>query len=391
LLPPFAKGRAGVGFWREWRTAVSSEETVVDAASLGFDAERLKRLPELVQHGITEGMFPAAVYRVLRRGRIVAQGALGMAQPDANPPVAATLATVFDMASISKPFAATLLLKCVERGDLHLGQPIGDFLPEAGDSPVGKVSLRQIATHVSGLPPWRPLYQGTDSALTQIFATPLEHEPGTHYAYSDLGYILLGEIVARVGGEPLNVLAQKQIFTPLGMTRTTYCPPREWHPQIAATANCGWRKDQVLVGEVHDANAHSMGGVSGHAGLFSNVLDLTRFALAFQYPEEAAAQGIPPLLGRLARRLAQERQIAPEIGGHSIGWFTPPNGMLPCADLLSPRTFGHTGFTGTLLMFDPEHELTLMLLTNHVYTTRTGLLTLRRQLANAVAGALTGS
>ena len=367
---------------------MDTEEVVEDVAALGFDAERLQRLHALIERGVTEGMYPAAVYRVLRGGRIVAQGALGMAQPDATPPVATTVETVFDMASISKPIAATLLLQCVERGDLHLNQPIGDFLPEAGDSPVAKVSLRQIATHVSGLPPWKPLYQKPD-ALAQIFATPLDHEPGTHYAYSDLGYILLGEIVARVGGKPLDLLAQERIFTPLGMTRTTYCPPADWRPQIAATANCGWRKDRILVGEVHDANAHSLGGVSGHAGLFSNVPDLTRFAIALQHPPRAEKCGIPPVLGSLTRKLAQERQIAAEIGGHSIGWFTPPNGMLPFGDLLSPQTFGHTGFTGTLLMFDPEHELTLILLTNSVYTPKGGLLTLRRHFANAVAGAVT--
>jgi CubicO group peptidase (beta-lactamase class C family) len=365
---------------------VDTEEVVEDVAAQGFDAERLQRLHALVERGVTEGMYPAAVYRVMHAGRIVAQGALGMAQPDSDPPRATTMETVFDMASISKPFAATLLLQCVERGDLHLGQPIGDFLPEAGESPVGKLSLRQIATHVSGLPPWRPLYQGTN-ALEQIFATPLDHEPGTHYAYSDLGYILLGEIVARVGGKPLDVLAQERIFTPLGMTRTTYCPPTDWHPQIAATANCGWRKDRILVGEVHDANAHSLGGVSGHAGLFSNVPDLTRFALALQYPLRAKSYGIPPVLATLTRRLAKQSQIAPEIGGHSIGWFTPPNGMLPCGDLLSPNTYGHTGFTGTLLMFDPIDQITLMLLTNSVYTLKPGLLTLRRLFANAVAGA----
>jgi len=368
---------------------LDTEEVVADVAALGFDAARLQRLPALVERGVIENMYPAAVYRVLRQGRIVAQGALGMAQPDASTPYATTMETVFDMASISKPFAATLLLQCVERGDLHLGQPIGDFLPEAANSPVAKINLRQIASHVSGLPPWKPLYQGADPALTQIFATALDYEPGIHYAYSDLNYILLGEIVARVGGKTLDALAQERIFGPLGMTRTAYCPPSDWHPQIAATANCGWRKDQILVGEVHDANAHSLGGVSGHAGLFSNVPDMTRFVLALQYPEVAKACGLPPILGPLARRLAQERQIAPEIGGHSIGWFTPPNGMLPYADLLSPHTFGHTGFTGTMLVFDPQNELTLILLTNSVYTPKTGLLTLRRHFANAVAGALT--
>ncbi len=366
---------------------MSGEDRTTDARTLGFDRERLRQVDHIVERGIREGMFPAAAYRILRHGQIAAEGAFGLAQPDSEPPVAATLETVFDMASISKPFAAVLLLQMVERGDLHLGQTVGDFLPEAGDSPVGKLTLRQIATHVSGLPPWKPLYLQPEP-LAQIFATPLDHEQGTHYAYSDLGYILLGTIVARVAKQPFDHLAQERIFGPLGMTRTAYRPPAEWRGQIAATANCGWRKDKILIGEVHDANAYSLGGISGHAGLFSCVPDLTRFALSLQYPEAASARNIPPVLAPLTLRLARERQIAPEIGGHSIGWFTPPNGMLPSADLLSPHTFGHTGFTGTLLMFDPQHDLTLILLTNHVYTTVGGLLTLRRLFTNAVAGAI---
>lgn len=367
------------------------EDLFAGPEALGFDAERLGAVDTLLERGIAGGLFPAAVYLVLRRGRIAARGAFGLAQPDASPPVPATLETIFDMASVSKPITATLLLQCVEEGRLHLGQTVADFLPEAAESPVGPVSLRQLATHTSGLPPWKPLYK-TEAAspVADILVTPLEAEPGTRYAYSDLGYILLGEILARVTERPLDRLAQKRIFAPLGMARSGYCPEAALHPTIAATANCAWREGKTLVGEVHDANAHSMGGVAGHAGLFSTALDMARFALALVDALTASPLGLPPLLHPLARRLAAENQIDPTIGGHSIGWFTPPNGMLPRGDLLSMRAFGHTGFTGTLLLFDPEYDLILLLLTNRVYSPGegTGVLRLRRLFANAVGGAI---
>ncbi len=356
--------------------------------SLGFDAERLRRVDALLERGIADGLFPAAVYVVLRHGKIAAQGAFGLAQPAADLPIPARLDTLFDMASLTKPMTATLLLQCVEEGRLHLGQRVADFLPEAAESPIGPIPLRQLASHVSGLPPWKPLYQTqAPSVLADILSTPLEAEPGTRYAYSDLGYILLGEILTRITGTPLDRLAQERIFTPLGMTRTGFCPDAALHPSIAATAHCSWRAGQILVGEVHDANAHSQGGVSGHAGLFSTAPDMVRFALALQ---GHTSETLPPLLSPLARRQAEANQIEPSIGGHSIGWFTVPNGMLPRGDLLSERAFGHTGFTGTLLLFDPAYDLALLLLTNRVYMPGDGLgvLRLRRLFVNIVAGAL---
>ncbi len=355
--------------------------------SLGFDSERLRRVDALLERGVTEGLFPAAVYAVVRHGKIAAQGAFGLAQPDADSPIPARFDTIFDMASITKPITATLLLQAVEAGQLHLGQRVADFLPEAAESPVGPVALRQLATHVSGLPPWKPLYTTeASSVLADILTTPLEAEPGTRYAYSDLGYILLGEILTRVTGMTLDRLAQERIFTPLGMASTGFCPDTALHLSIAATANCAWRAGQILVGEVHDANAHRLGGVAGHAGLFSNAPNMIRFALAFR---NTVPEHLPPL-GPRARRLAETNQVDPTIGGHSIGWFTVPNGMLPRGDLLSERAFGHTGFTGTLLLFDPELDLTLLLLTNRVYQSGdgTGVLRLRRLFANLIAGSL---
>ncbi len=388
--------------------------------ALGFDAARLARVNDLLQRALDDGLFSAAAYAVLRRGRVATQGILGWAQPDMNPPVSATLETVFDLASLTKPMTAILLLQLVARGRLHLGQRVREFLPEAGDAPVGAITLRQLATHTGGLPAWKPLYTTqAANALADILAGSLESEPGAQYKYSDLGYILLGEILARLEDAPLDLLARDRLFRPLGMNRTGYNPAREGAATgknaCAATANCPWRAGKILVGEVHDANAHSMGGVSGHAGLFANLPDLIAFARAFQRVEgkparereewegraeeaetkhEAGARENPddPFapLGPLARRLAERNQLDPVMGGHSIGWFTPPNPMLPAGDLLSPRAFGHTGFAGASLVFDPEHDLTLILLTNRVYSRADGahILRLRRQFANLVAGAL---
>jgi CubicO group peptidase (beta-lactamase class C family) len=133
-----------------------------------------------------------------------------------------------------------------------------------------------------------------------------------------------------------------------------------------------------------------MGGVAGHAGMFSDIEDMTRYALALRYPETAKHLQIPPLLSHLTRPLTQENQIEPSIGGHSIGWFTPPNGMLPRGDILSAKSFGHTGFTGTMLMFDIPSDLTLLLFTNRVYYPGENpeSLRIRRLFANAVAGAV---
>lgn len=368
------------------------EELITPPARLGFHADRIRKIDLLLEQGLADRLYTSAVYMVLRKGKIAARGAFGIAQPDAVPIIPTTDDTLFDLASVTKPFTATLLLHAVEQGRIHLDQHVADFLPEASGTPAGSLPLRRLATHTSGLPAWKPLYKTPGRAIAEILSTPLQHEPGTHYVYSDLGYILLGEILARVTGMELDHLAREWIFAPLGMSWTGYNPDPSLRPITAATANCAFRPGKILVGEVHDANAFSMNGVAGHAGLFSTAGDLARFALGFLSPHVRHGRSSPePVLGIAAQRLVRENQAPPKVGGHSIGWFTVPNGMLPRGDLLSNRTFGHTGFTGTLLMFDPVFELAMILLTNRVYQTGegSGVLRLRRLFANAVAGSLT--
>lgn len=352
-----------------------------------MDDRRLERVHALVERGVHDGVYPAAAYAVVRGGRVWAKGAFGRIQPDGPNEAETDEHTIFDMASLSKPITATLLLQAVEEGRLHLRMALQDVLPEAVDAPVGPVSLQRLATHTSGLPAWKPLYK-SEQPIQEIFRTELEAEPGTRYAYSDLGYILLGQLVARVFDRPLDALAQERIFAPLGMTRTAYRPDASLQPEIAATANCPWRDGRTLIGEVHDANAHSLGGIAGHAGIFSTLADMIRFASLFAPQDDRKPVGA--VLSRLSIRLASENQIDSAIGGHSIGWFTPPNGMLPRADLLSDRTFGHTGFTGTMLWIDPHYSLAGILLTNRVYQPAEGkaLLRLRWLFSNAAASAV---
>jgi CubicO group peptidase (beta-lactamase class C family) len=374
------------------------EDLIRPPSELGLDPDRLTLAERLIKQGVTDGFYPAATYAILRHGYIACHGAMGQPQPDNAPQLQTQFDTIFDMASLTKPFTATLLLIAVEHGLIHLNQPVKDLLPvrelmpHTGDSPVGAVPIRMLATHTSGLPPWRPLYEAkAPTPVGEILSLPLEAEPGTRYAYSDLGYILIGEILHRLYGKPLDVLLQEHIARPLGMTRTGYRPDAALHPHIAATRHCPWRgPEKILIGEVHDANAWKLHGIAGHAGIFSNVPDMIRFALALRQPSTASQLGIRPVIRTMARKLAEQNQVDPTVGGHSIGWFTPPNGMLPRGDLLSIRSFGHTGFTGTSLLFDLETDLTLLLLTNRVYSNAdgTGVLRLRRMLANVVAGAV---
>ena len=367
------------------------KELIKPPKSLGFRPDKLQQAHELMDRGLKENLYSAAVYAVLRHGMIAAHGAVGMAQPDASPPIPATFETIFDMASVTKSMTATMLLQCIEEGRIQLSNTVGFLLPEAAGKPFGKVTVRQLATHVSGLPAWLPLYKSKEPVLDQILAAGLKTEPGTAYAYSDLGYITLGKILERITDTSLDKLQRERILEPLDMRQSGYLPDKSLYPRIAETAHYVEGQKRPIVGEVHDENADGMGGIAGHAGFFSSAPDLIRFALSLQCPTMAAHLGIPLVLGTLARRLAQHSQISdPAVGSHSIGWFAHPSGYLPNGDLLSDKSFGHTGFTGTLLMFDPTNDLALILLTNRVISPSDGtrFLTIRRLFANIVGGAL---
>ena len=225
----------------------------------------------------------------------------------------------------------------------------------------------------------------------------LTYEPGTKSVYSDLGLILLGAVVERLAGAPLAELAQARVTGPLGMKDTLYRPPAELQPRIAPTENDPWR-GRVLRGEVHDENAFALGGMAPHAGLFGTAPDLARFASMLL--DEGRGPG-QRLVSRATLELFTERAGVP-LATRALGWDTPANetgersstpgapGYTAAGSLLSPRSFGHTGFTGTSMWMDPERELYVILLTNRVHPTRenNGIRAVRAQVADAAVRAL---
>jgi len=359
---------------------------VVAPKDAGLDSRRLAMADQQVEIGVENGTYPAAVLLVARHGKIAhlrAFGTLGEGRPTQND-------SIFDLASVTKPHVATGLLTLVEDGKIVLGQTVEELLPQAKGTAFAPLTIRQLATHSAGLPAWKPLYKVTGSReaiLADMFSTPLHRPSDTKYTYSDLGYITIGEIVSKVSGMPLDQYLHARLFAPLGMKDTGYLPAPTLRERIAPTANEPSRPNATMSGVVHDGNSHSLGGLAGHAGLFGTAQDLAILASALVGDGSIKGNrvlGIPTL------RLVRTSQIPPEIGGHSIGWFTYPNDMLPRGDIWGPTTFGHTGFTGTMIVCDPAYDIAVILLTNRVMNPAdgTGMARVRRRVLNAVASAI---
>jgi CubicO group peptidase (beta-lactamase class C family) len=234
---------------------------------------------------------------------------------------------------------------------------------------------------------WAPIYKdarGKEQFLQKVVALDLAYAPGTKSVYSDLGFMLLGEVLERVAGEPLDAFVSRRIFAPLGMSSTRFCPGAELLACIAPTERDAWR-GRLVRGEVHDENAYALGGIASHAGLFSTAGDLARFA-------QMLLNGGVYDHQRIVSRATVERftrRAGVADSSRAYGWDTPAPGS-SAGDLLSPRAFGHTGFTGTSMWIDPERNLFIILLTNRVHPTRDNdaIRQVRRRVADAVVGGL---
>ncbi len=247
--------------------------------------------------------------------------------------------------------------------------------------------MKHLLTHTAGLPAWKPLYkqaQGREAIVKLVSSTPPIRQPGTGYTYSDLGYILMGAILEQVYEQSLAELFQRKVAEPLGMQNTSFTPPKEWQERIAPTAHSEAQPNKTLCGVVHDENAQAMEGIAGHAGLFGTLEDLLRFT-------RMILNGGRPLLSHYSVQLflTPQVQIANQpLGMHTIGLFAHPNPLLPRGDLFPTRCVGHSGFTGTLILFDPQVELGVIFLSNHVYYSREKetYLDYRRRILNMLAG-----
>ncbi len=313
--------------------------------------------------------FPGASIAVTQRGRLVALKAFGRFTYDSDSPLV-TPATLFDLASLSKVVATTAMAMILyERGLLDLDAPVMGIVPEFADVRAGDgdarrlvVSLRMLLAHSSGLPAYERLFlkAGTrDQLLHAAFTMPLVADPETRTAYSDIGFMVLGEALERLAGETLDRFCQREIFGPLGMAHTAYNPPPEGRVHIPPTQDDRTFRKRIIQGEVQDENASVLGGVAPQAGVFSTADDLARFAHAMQ-------GGEPAIFRRETLALFTRRGGSPAGTKRALGWDTPSKPS-QSGKYFSQQSYGHLGYTGTSLWIDPARQLSVILLTNRTW------------------------
>jgi beta-N-acetylhexosaminidase len=366
----------------------------------GFRPEGLEQADAVMDAAVRDKAFPGGVLAVGKDGALVHLRAVGRLSYD---PAAAEASanTIYDLASLTKVIVTTTMaMILVDEGKLDVGKKVSDFVPGFKGGGKEKVTVAELLTHSSGIDWWAPLYKELKTKpayLQRILAMDLAYEPGTKSVYSDLGVILLGEVLERVAGESIESFAKKRVLEPLGMKDTTYQPPPALLPRIAPTELDPWR-GRVLIGQVHDENAFALGGVAPHAGLFGTAPDLARFA-------QMLLNGGVLDHHRIVSRATVERftkRAGMPGSTRALGWDTAADetgarsstpgapGYSSAGSLLSPTSFGHTGFTGTSMWMDPERRLFVILLTNRVHPTRdnNAIRQVRSAVADAVVGAL---
>ena len=314
--------------------------------------------------GIAKRAFPGAAFAVSRSGNIVLQGAIGRFTYDESAEDV-TLSTVFDLASVTKVVATTAMAMLLyDRGRLNLTQRVVDVLPQfaTDDARREQITIEMLLAHSSGLPAYERLFERASSReqlMKLAFNVPLATAPGEHAEYSDIGFILLGEILETLAGEPLDVFCSREIFAPLRMKSTCFRPGENVRSHIPPTRDDREFRHRVIQGEVHDENASVMGGVSGHAGAFGNTADLMSFS--------AAMLGYGPELFRKETiALFTQRQSDPAGTSRALGWDTP-SPPSQSGKHFSPSSFGHLGYTGTSLWIDGERKIAIALLTNRTW------------------------
>ena len=358
-------------------------------ASVGMDSSLSGQLDSILQVAIAEGAAPGAVLAVGRFGRLVYQRGFGTLDYATGSPRVSP-STLYDLASLTKVIATTTAAMMLEEeGKLDLARTVHSYLPEFDAPDKAAITVRMLLTHSGGLESYAPLYlkyRGRAEFISQINSRPLRSVPGTATVYSDWDMVVLQAVIERITGLPLDQFAAGRIFEPLGMADTRFLPDTAnalLRQRIAPTA-VDTSRGGLLRGTVHDGNAWAIGGVSGHAGLFSTAHDLAVFAQALL---NGGTYGEARVVTATTVARWTSRQAAASSRG--LGWDTPaPESS--AGRYFSPRSFGHTGFTGTSLWADPERGLFVVLLTNRVnsHGTSTRHTRLRRDVADAVQAAI---
>jgi CubicO group peptidase (beta-lactamase class C family) len=312
-------------------------------------------------------IFTGATLHVRHRGQVACEAAFGVLTPD-GPPVRSD--SPFDLASITKIFTATAALALFDERQFALDDPVVSVISEfAGpDARRAAVTFRHLLTHTSGLPAHVNFRDevGARAIVSRVCATPLSSAPGTSVVYSDLGFILLGVAIERLADRPLAEVLEDLVIAPLGLAVTRYCPPAEMRASIACTERDSWR-GRLLQGEVHDENCWSMGGVSGHAGLFATASDVADLGELYR---RSGATDAAQILSRHAALLATSECARSADERRGLGWALKTPAVQSSGIRFGPDSFGHTGYTGTSLWVDPGRAVTVALLTNRVYFSR---------------------
>ena len=363
---------------------VASQNANQLVMDLTTNQERFAPVDAVVKNAILQGLTPGAVVIVGHDGKVVYRKAFGSRSLDPTiEPM--TVDTIFDMASLTKVMATTSsVMRLVQLGQIKLNEPVARYIPEFAQNGKEEVTIRQLLTHYSGLRADLDVKQnwaGQEEAFRLAHAEKLINPPGSTFLYSDINFIVLGELVQRVSRLTLNVYAESFVFGPLGMNTTRYLPPQSWFLRIAPTQKDD-RTGMMLRGVVHDPTARQMGGVAGHAGLFSTADDTARFA-------QALLSGGAPVWSRLIVEKMTTPQQPPNLTVvRGLGWDIDSPFSSNRGELLPVGSYGHTGFTGTSLWIDPITGTYVVLLTNAVHLKQGNVIALRTQVATAVTAAL---
>ena len=355
---------------------------LVRPESASVSSERLAEMNAVIEEEIANKRLPGAVVVVGRKSRVVWRQSYGarVLQPAREP---MTPDTIFDVASLTKVVAtATSIMILVERGKLRLSDPVSLHIPELKGEGRERITIEQLLTHISGYAPDFDLQErwtGYDEAIKRLIKEPLRNPPGTRFTYSDIGFITLGEVVARIGKMPLDQFAQKNIFRPLGMTSTGFRPNTTLQSRIAPTekrrgqlsylgdtaSNIGAEGDIWLRGQVHDPTSYRMNGVAGHAGLFSTANDL---AIYCQMILNGGSYGGVRVLSPLTvAQMTRPRIVSSSGNTRGLGWDINTSYSANRGELFPLGSFGHTGFTGTSIWIDPASEMFVVFLSNRVH------------------------
>ena len=346
------------------------------------------RIDELVGNAVDQHQIPGAVVIIGHNGRVVFRKAYGERSLEPTRE-AMTMDTIFDMASLTKPLmTAAAVMQLCEQGKLSFNDPVAKYLPEFAANGKQDITIRQLLTHYSGLPPDLSLeqpWEGKDEAFKQAFAVQPASPAGVRFVYSDINFIVLGALVEKLSGIPEDEYAQQKIITPLGLRDTRYLPPTEWSDRIAPTQ---YEHGVMLRGVVHDPTARRMGGVAGHAGLFSTADDVAVYAQNL-LDRLAGKPSRFPLSRALLQKMVTPEQPVTGTALRGFGWDIDSPYSSNRGEIFPVGSFGHTGFTGTSLWIDPVSDTYVIVLTNSVHPNGHGsTIALRAKIADAAAIAL---